>query len=184
MQFYFCRLINFCLSLKTYLPFFDIALEEIFKTATETVTSINGCPTNLIEDVGTSFDIVKGCEVLSGTTPKYTQCAKGISEVGNYLKNDNEYSSCTISSNCVESVEKPDKKELEENGNSKTSSDCFDSDWEFKQDTLKVGKEQLFLSLASHNGKLLSFSDNDHKHGSLKRDLGKNKGMETTSQLE
>ena len=158
------------------LYWFFAVLEEIFNTATEKVLSINGCITKVNESTDTSCDKVKGCEPLSAITPRYNESAKSISETEKDVKIDNDVSSCTISSDCVE-IEKPHRKETEENSNSKTSSDCFDSDWELKQDTVKEGKEKVFLSLASHNGKLLTFSGNDQEHENLERNIGQNKGI-------
>ena len=151
------------------------ALEEIFHSAAEKVISINGCATHVSENPDTSFDRLKGSEPLSVITkPKYIKSAKGLKRdfCEKDVKTDNDdVSSSNLSSNCVV-AERTHKKESEENGNSKSSSDCFDSDWEFKQDTLNEEKEKLFLSLASHNGKLLSFPDNDQKHDNLQEILG------------
>ena len=152
------------------------ALEEIFNTANEKVLSINGCSTKVNESTDISYDEVKGCEPLSVITTKYNESAKRIIETEKDVKIDNDVSSCTISSDCVE-IENPHQTEPEENSNSKTSSDGFDSDWEFKQDTVKEGREKVFLSLASHTGKLLSFSDNDQKHENSERNIGQNKGI-------
>ena len=69
------------------------------------------------------------------------------------------------------------KNEPEDNSDSKTSNESFDRNWELEQDTVKVGKEQLFLSLASHNGKLLSFSDNDRRHDNLDHVTDQDKGI-------
>ena len=151
------------------------ALEEIFCSATEKVISINGCATHVSENPDTFFDGLKGSEPLSVITkPKYIKSAKGLKRdfCEKDVKTDNDdVSSSNLSSNCVV-AERTHIKESEENGNSKSSSDCFDSDWELKQDTVNEGKEKLFLSLASHNGKLLSFPDNDQKHDNLQENLG------------
>ena len=152
------------------------ALEEIFNTATEKVLSINGCITKVNESTDTSCDNVKGCEQLSVITPRYNECAKSIIEPEKDVTIDNDVSRCTISSDCVE-IEKPHHKDPEESSNFKTLSDYFDSDWEFKQNTVKEGKGKVFLSLASHNGKLLSFSDNDQKHETSERNRGQTKGI-------
>ena len=128
------------------------------------------------ESTDTYCDKVEGCERLSVITPRYTTVAKGISETEKDVKNDNDINSCTASSDYVE-FEIPRQTESWENSNSKTSSDCFESDWEFKQDTVAGGKEKLFLSLASHNGKLLSFSDNDQKHENSQKNIGQIKGI-------
>ena len=127
------------------------------------------------ENPDISSERLKGSEPLSViTNPKCIKSAKGLKRdfCEKDVKTDNDdVSSSNLSSNCVV-AERGHKKEFEENGNSKTSSDCCDSDWELKQDSVNEGKEKLFLSLASHNGKLLSFPDNDQKHDNLQQNLG------------
>ena len=139
-------------------------MEAIFRDAKEKVISINGCAIKVDESTDISCDDVKGCEVLSVIASNSSKSAKNNRKPETYLSGDKSCFKSAISSAFNEG-EKSDLKDQDENFNSKTSSEGFDSDWEFKQDTVKIGKEQLFLSLSTHNGKLLSFSDNDQKHG-------------------
>ena len=142
------------------------ALETIFASAAERAISINECSANVKESEDKSFEEAKDFEVLSLTTPKPNQSAKSITKTAKCVEHNIAFSSEAISSDCNES-EKLDNKGFEENSDSKTSNESFDSNWELEKDTVKVGKEQFFLSLASHNGKLLSFSDNDRRHDNL-----------------
>ena len=95
------------------------------------------------------------------------QCAKERAETVNILSQpNNEFSS--KASPCVSIIgEKPNDRKFDEKSDSKTSCESSDYNSELEQDTIRVGKEPLFLSLVSHNGKVFSFSDNDGRHGNL-----------------
>ena len=157
-------------------------MEAIFRDAKEKVISINGCAIKVDERTDISCDDVKGCEVLSVIASNSSKSAKNNRNPETYLKGDKNCFKSPISSAFNEN-EKSDPKDQDKHFNSKTSSEGFDSDWEFKQDTVKIGKEQLFLSLSTHNGKLLSFSDNDQKHGKSIPHIVQTKGTYKTRKI-
>ena len=63
--------------------------------------------------------------------------------------------------------EKSNDRKLDEKSDSKSSCESFDYSRELEEETIRVEDKPLFLSLASHSGKVFSFGDNDGRHGNL-----------------
>ena len=141
-----------------------VVLEGIFATAAEKAISINSCSTNQEIKRNTSVEEAKHSELISVSPFKLPQCAKRTVNI--LSQSNNEFSSKTPP--CVSVIDEKSKdRKFDEKSDSKTSCESFDYSRELEEEATRVEQEPLFLSLASHSGKVFSFSDNDGRHGNL-----------------